>query len=102
MSAFAEQDVVLLVRTLARIAEALERGYPPLVSPPKEDTKASKDELVTKVTNDTTSNMEYRGSQLFFTRGPCSNLCPKCKSCIEYQPGEECIGWKTPRFKGGK
>ena len=89
---------------ILRIATALERqtqAYPLLVSTPKEDTKASKDESVTKVTDDTTSNMVYRGSQLFFSHD-CGPDCPKQKSCIEYQSGEECIGWRTPRYKGGK
>ena len=103
-----------VLTALLRIAEALERqsqAYPPIntkkLTPDttterkREDTKASKDESVTKVTDDTTSNMEYRGSQLFF-KEDCGPDCPKQKSCIEYQYGEECIGWKTPRYKGGK
>ena len=93
-----------VLKALLRIAEALERqsqAYPLLVSTPKEDTKASKDESVTKVTDDTTSNMVYRGSQLFY-KYRCDCNCPKAKSCMEFQDGEECIGWRTPRYKGGK
>ena len=93
-----------VLTALLRIAEALERqtqAYPLLVSTPKEDTKASKDESVTEVTDDTTSNMEYRGSQLFY-KYRCGCYCPKAKSCMEFQDGEKCIGWKTPRYKGGK
>ena len=103
-----------VLEALLRIAGALERqsqAYPPIntkkLTPDttterkREDTKASKDESVTKVTDDTTSNMEYRGSQLFF-KEDCGPDCPKQKSCIEYQYGEECIGWRTPRYKGGK
>jgi hypothetical protein len=98
-----------IMNALMRIATALERqcqAFPPLppvvVSevPRKEEPKTSKDELVTKVTNDTISNMHYKGRQLFYNCGFCDQACPKNRSCVEYQPGEECIGWRTPRYKG--
>ena len=102
-----------LLTALLRIAEALERqcqAFPPVVTKEhtpdttterkKEDTEPSKDERLSSDNRDTTySNMEYRGSQLFY-KERCGRDCPKARSCIEYQPGEECIGWRTPRYKG--
>ena len=106
---------------ILRIATALERqtqAFPPIV-PPTTDKKPSNGTVgdtfsvplkgQEKVQSPPTSpklaedleTMHFEGSQMFYD-GPCGCDCPKARSCIEYQPGEKCIGSKTPRYKGGK
>ena len=110
-----------VLKALLRIAEALERqsqAFPPIV-PPTTDKKPSngtvgdtesvplkgqetiKSPPTSPKVAEELETMHFEGTQMFYN-GPCGRDCSKARSCIEYQPGEKCIGWKTPRYKGGK
>ena len=112
---------VAIWKELFRIATALERqcqAYPPIV-PPTIDKKPSNGTVGDtesvplrgreKVQSPPTSPKlaeeadvtHFEGSRKFYNFD-CGRDCPMARSCIEYCPGDKCIGWKTRNYKGGK
>ena len=113
------QGLMPIERELKRIATAFEAllalqahalGLLPPTEPPtkilRTDAKASVVEIDSNKASDdvrgSADKMFYRGSQLFYANDKCDDGCPKRRSCIEYLPGLDCLGWRTARYKGGK